>query len=252
MDTITAVCGALVFLFGITIGSFLNVCILRIPAGQSIVTGPSCCPDCGRRLKWYELVPILSWVCLRGKCHGCKRPISAQYPLIEAANGVLWLIVYASTGLNYLLPLCCLVASALLGLSVIDGRTQEIPPGFNLFILAMGIARLALDFANWPLYLIGLVCISLPLAAIFYISGGRGIGGGDVKLMAAAGLFLGWQNILLAFVIGCLLGSVIHIARMRLFDAGRQLALGPYLSVGIFAAMLWGSRLIGLYLGLFA
>ncbi len=239
----------IIFLFGMMVGSFLNVCILRIPEKESIVTVPSHCMSCGKRLRWYELVPVFSWVALGGKCGKCKSKISAQYPVIEAANGLLWVLISVILGFTGYALLCALAASALLALSVIDARTQEIPLGFNIFIALLGAVNLALNLTNWTSYALGLVIISVPLLIILLITGGRGIGGGDVKLMAACGLFLGWKLALLAFGLGCILGAVIHLIRMRVSKAGRVLALGPYLAAGVLIAMLWGERLLSWYLG---
>ena len=149
MDWITITAYIFVFLLGSVIGSFLNVCILRIPAGESIVTGPSHCPKCGRRLKWYELVPIFSFLALRGRCKGCKDPISAQYTLIEAVNGVLWILAFQRFGPSLEALGTALMAAALLTLSIIDERTREIPPGITAFIGVLALGITALDFENW-------------------------------------------------------------------------------------------------------
>ena len=251
MDSITVLMYIVIFLFGITIGSFLNVCIFRIPAGESIVFGPSHCPNCGRRLKWYELIPIISFLALRGRCKGCRNAISAQYPLIEATNGVLWVIVFAVMGFSAQAALGCLLSSTLLVLSVIDARTLEIPSGTSIAILVLGAIATGIDYQNWLSHLIGLFAISLPLLLVLLITGGRGIGGGDIKLMAGCGLFLGWKLIILGFFGGCLLGTVIHLGLMAAKKVGRTLSFGPYLSLGVFLAMLWGNKLISWYLGMY-
>ena len=240
----------ILFLYGIVIGSFLNVCIYRIPLGESIAKGRSHCMSCGYQLRWYDLVPLFSWLALRGKCRQCKSPISPQYPIIEGTNGVLYLLIAAVNGFNLVTILYCLMASALLALSVIDFRTYEIPFGFNIFIGILGVIRLVVDFGNWSNYVFGFLAVSVILEAILLASRGRAIGGGDVKLMAAAGLLLGWQQILLAFLIGCVLGSVIHILRMKISGAEHMLAMGPYLSAGILISALWGGQFIQWYLGL--
>lgn len=237
----------LVALFGIFVGSFLNVCILRIPAGEDIVKTPSHCPRCGKRLRWYELIPVLSYAAQRGTCRGCKAPISAQYPLIELANGALWVLCCAVLGFSYDTLLCCAMTSALLVLSVIDGRTQEIPPGINYFILALGVLRTLLDLNDWKNHVIGFFAVSIFLLVLALLGG---MGGGDVKLMAFAGLFLGWKAVIFAFFLGCIAGAVIHVARMALFHASRRLAFGPYLAFGIVCAMLWAQPLIGWYMSL--
>ncbi len=238
-------------LLGLMIGSFLNVCIIRIPAGESIVTAPSHCMNCGKRLRWYELIPLFSWIFLRGRCSGCKTPISVQYPLVEAATGIAYVLIYLRFGFTLETLFYCSMTSALLALSVIDFKTFEIPPGFNIFLLIVGIARVAADWTNWQTYLIGFVSVSGLLLLIYLISGGRGIGGGDVKLMAVCGLIIGWKLIILAFFIGCIVGSVIHLIRMAVKGEGSVLAMGPYLSAGVFAAVLWGGCIIDAYLSLF-
>ena len=241
----------IIFLYGIVIGSFLNVCIYRIPKQESIVKVRSHCMDCGYQLKWYDLVPLFSYIALRGKCRKCGARLSAQYPIIEAANGLLYCIVFYVLGFTVYSGLICLLVSALLALSVIDFRTYEIPIGFNVFILTLGLIHLALDYQNWLQYVIGLVAVSMFLYVIYIVTKGRGIGGGDIKLMAACGLLLGWKLIILAFMLGCIIGAVIHLLRMRISRAEHVLAMGPYLSIGVFVAAMWGSRMIDWYIGMY-
>lgn len=238
----------IIFSFGIVIGSFLNVCIYRIPKKEDIVKVRSHCMSCGYQLKWYDLVPLISYIFLRGRCRKCKVKLSAQYPLVEAANGILYVVIVLINGVNVESLLYCLLVSALLTLSVIDFRTYEIPAGINIFILALGLVRVAFDYTEWSRYLIGLFSVSAFLAIIYYVTKGRGIGGGDVKLMAVCGLILGWKLIILAFFIGCILGAVIHVARMKISGESHVLAMGPYLSMGVFIAMLWGNQMIEWYL----
>lgn len=240
-----------VFLYGIIIGSFLNVCIYRIPKKENIVTTRSHCMSCGYQLKWYDLIPLFSWLALGGRCRKCRAKISVQYPLVEALNGVLYLIVFLCYGVSIETLLYCLMASALLALSVIDFRTFEIPVGFNVLIAVLGLVRVLTDLTNWREYAVGFFAVSAVLYIIYVITKGRGIGGGDIKLMAASGLLLGWKCNVLAFLLGCIIGSVIHLLRMRLTKAEHVLAMGPYLSVGIYISALWGTRMIDWYLSLF-
>ncbi len=242
---------SIIFIFGVVIGSFLNVCIYRIPKKEDIVKTSSHCMSCGYHLKWYDMIPLLSFLALRGKCRKCKAKLSVQYPLIEAANGILYVCIVWTGGLGIDSLLYCLMASALLVLSVIDFRTYEIPFGINLFILALGLVRVATDASNILTYLAGLLAVSIVLAILYYATGGRAIGGGDVKLMAACGLLLGWKLIIMAFLLGCVLGAVIHVIRMKVSGEGRVLAMGPYLSMGVLIAALWGERLITWYVGQF-
>ena len=240
----------IIFIFGITIGSFLNVCIYRIPLGESIVTAPSHCMTCWRKLKWYDMVPVFSWLVLGGKCRNCKSKISVQYPIIEGVNGILYVMICAVNGLEWSSVIYCFMASALLVLSIIDWRTYEIPFGINVFLFVLGIAMTILDRGNLVEHLIGMICVSGLLGILYLLTGGRAIGGGDIKLMFACGLILGWKLILLAFFLGCIIGSVVHIIRMSVKKAGRMLAMGPYLSAGILLAALWGNAWINWYLSL--
>ena len=238
----------IIFLYGIVIGSFLNVLIYRLPKKENIVTTRSHCMNCGYQLKWYDLVPIFSYLVLGGRCRKCKTRISVQYPIIEALNGCLYLIVFYKFGMSVDSLLYCLLFSALLTLSVIDFRTYEIPIGINVFILLLGLVRVITDWTNWVDYLIGFLAVSVFLYLIYIITHGRGIGGGDVKLMAVCGLVLGWKLILLGFFLGCIIGSICHLIRMKISHADHVLAMGPYLSVGVMIADLWGNQMINWYL----
>ncbi len=239
---------AILFLFGIVFGSFLNVLIYRIPRKEEFIKTRSHCMSCGYQLQWYDLIPLFSWIALRGKCRKCKSRISVQYPLIEGLNGVLYVLTYIRYGMTVQTLLYCLAFSALVALSVIDFRTYEIPVGFNVFLLILGLIRLITDYRNWISYVIGFVSVSLFLYLIYVATRGRGIGGGDIKLMAVCGLLLGWKLIILAFFLGCIIGSVIHLIRMKVSGEGHVLAMGPYLSVGIIIAALWGDGMIAWYL----
>ncbi len=266
-----------VFIFGICIGSFLNVCILRIPLKETIVTERSHCMKCGHNLAWYDLFPLFSYLFLGGKCRYCKTKISKQYPIVEFTNGLLVVLCFMIGGFwphqiidtidvsntdvflfgLLVLFLSCILCSTLIVITVIDWRTFEIPIGTNIVILVLGIVRLVASLieygsnANWLEYVIGFFVVSVPLAVIYYVSKGRAIGGGDVKLMAVAGLFLGWKLALVALIAGCLYGSVIHIIRMKISGEGKQLAMGPYLSAGIVTALWFGKYIVEWYSGFF-
>lgn len=238
----------IVFLYGSVIGSFLNVAIYRIPKHEDIVYTRSHCMECGYQLKWYDLVPILSYLALGGKCRKCHTKLSIQYPLMEVLNGVLYVLIFLCNGWTATSVIYALAVSALLALSVIDFRTFEIPVGFNIFLGILGLVHLVLDIENWSCYAIGAVSVSGFLLLIILITKGRGMGGGDMKLMAAVGLLLGWKLVILAFFLGCLFGSVIHLTRMKLTNTEHMLAFGPYLSMGIIVAMLYGPQLIEWYI----
>ena len=261
--------------YGLLVGSFLNVVIFRVPKEESVAKKRSHCMSCGYQLAWFDLIPVFSWLALKGKCRKCGAKISKQYPIIEALNAVIVVIifmvlqsrnaykVFEEFKLETLL--IAMMASALIALSVIDFRTYIIPPGINWFILCLGVINMIYRVIRYylmadkelrvfsdvdlSLYIIGFFAVSIPLLLIYVISDGRAIGGGDIKLMAAAGLLIGWKKIVLALFIGCLVGSIIHIARMKISKAEHVLAMGPYLSVGIMVAALWGEPLINWYLG---
>lgn len=236
---------------GLCVGSFCNVLIFRLPKGEEFVKTPSHCMSCGHKLAWYENIPLVSWLIQKGKCRGCGEKISAQYPAVEALNALMWLlagVVFAGDWLK--VALYCALFSLLMVIAVIDWRTFEIPNGLNLAIFVLGLIRLVTDLGNWKLYLIGMVCVSLFFLLIWFVTGGAGIGMGDVKLMGAAGLLLGWRNIVLGMFVGCIIGAVIHIIRMKR-GAGRRLAFGPYLAAGTWLAALFGDMAIAWYLGLF-
>ncbi len=239
------------FVMGACVGSFLNVLILRIPAGEGFGKGRSHCMNCGYNLTWYDMIPVVSWVVYGGKCRKCGAKISAQYPLVELANAALWTLTIRICGWDLRVIPWCLAISALIVISVIDIRTFEIPFGLNLIVGACGAAITVLDGkAGLLSHMIGFFVISLPLFILFLISGGNAIGGGDVKLMAAAGLMLGTGNTVAAFIIGCFLGVVIHLILMKVQGSGSRLALGPYLAAGTIIAVWVGEPVVNWYLNL--
>ena len=252
---LTIILFIIIFLYGIVIGSFLNVCIYRIPLGESLSKKRSHCMTCGYQLRWFDLIPLFSWLALRGKCRKCGAKISPQYPLVEATNGILYVLIFAVHGLDDRTALVesvlyCLMVSALLALSVIDFRTFIIPFGFNVFIFSLGVVNLMyrIIFTKSPdiwLYIIGF-CVTSAISGLLYLFGA--MGGGDVKLLAASGFLIGWKLSLLSFFVGCIIGAIIHPIRMKVSKQGRTLAMGPYLSAGILLAVLWGYRFIDWYM----
>lgn len=249
------------FILGTYIGSFLNVVIIRAPINQSFITGRSHCMTCGKTLKWYHMIPVFSWVFLRGKCGYCKAKISAQYPLVEFLNGIAWAsLSYVINVLNdgildspFAFSVECILymiaASVLIVISGIDIKIYEIPYTTNIILTILGLIALFMDLEHWHLYIIGMVSVGGLLFLIQLFSGGRAMGGGDVFLMAAAGLLLGWKNIILAFVLGCIIGSVIHIIIMKVKkETDNMLPFGPYLSAGIFISMLFGEKILNWYI----
>jgi len=242
------------FLYGIIIGSFLNVCIYRIPKDESIVTVGSHCMTCGHQLKWYDLFPLFSWLFLKGKCRYCGTKISIQYPLVEILNALLYIIVVSVNGWNWESLLYCIMASALLVLSVIDYRTMLIPTGVDIVILVVGVMHLFVDLSNWLYYVIGFFSASLFLllcALVFRAATGKGgLGMGDVELMACAGLCIGWGHALFAIVIGSILGTVIEGIRILITKEKGKFPFGPYLSLGIYISALWAEPIYEWYVNM--
>ena len=248
MDTITYI---ILGLSGLCVGSFCNVLIFRLPKGEEFTRTSSHCMTCGHKLTWYENIPLVSRLIQKGKCRSCGERISVQYPAVEAINTAAWLLTgVVCSGDLIKTVLYCSLFSLLMVIAFIDWRTFEIPNGLTLSILVLGIIRLATDLVNWKLYVIGLVCVSLFFLIIWFVTGGAGIGMGDVKLMGAAGLLVGWRNIVLGMFVGCIIGAVIHIIRMKR-GANRRLAFGPYLAAGTWLAALFGDAAIAGYLSLF-
>ena len=243
-----------VFIYGIVIGSFLNVCIYRIPKEESIVTVNSHCMCCNHKLKWYDLFPLFSWIFLKGKCRYCGAKISVQYPIVEAVNGLLYVAVFLINGWSVESALWCFVTSCLIVITVIDFRTMLIPVGSYMIILLIGIIHLCLDLDNWLDYLLGAVCAGaflLIIALLFrLITGKAGLGMGDIELMACAGMCLGLSKVFFAIVIGCIMGAIIEGIRIAITKNKGKFAFGPYLSVAIFICLLWGKNMFDWYMSL--
>lgn len=183
---------------------------------------------------------------LKGFFHFKKGFLPIFIPLVHSG---LWTWVVAVFGISVESILYCLFTSALLTLSIVDLRIYEIPILVNGFILALGVVRIATDFSHWYNYVIGFFAVSVFLYIIVLVTKGRGMGGGDVKLMAVAGVVVGWKLVWVGFLVGCILGSIIHVIRMKIEkDKNPMLAFGPYLSLGLFLAVLYGNELVRWYL----
>ena len=238
-----------VFIFGACIGSFLNVCIYRLPLGESLIKRNSHCMTCGTEIRKRDLIPIISWCCLRGKCHSCGARISPRYTVVEAMNAVFYVFIFWHfDGIIMLWPaiLTCLLFSALIVVFFMDWDTQLINSFVCLFIGLLGVASIFLtdEYTGLTLksHIIGAFAVSLPLLIIALVSKEKAMGLGDVYLMAAAGVFLGTQGVLVALAIGLITGSVGGII-MKHSSGDSQFAFGPFLSVGIAAAALYGDVL---------
>ena len=240
---------------GLLIGSFLNVCIYRIPIGKSVVKGRSYCPRCNALIHWYENIPVLSYLFLGGRCHACKERISPIYPAVELLNMLLYIALYEVTGLNLFWFFCAALFSILIVITFIDLAHQIIPDGLVIMILILGavyaLSQIIPGNIPWYQPVIGFLAASLPLFLLGLIYQG-GMGGGDIKLMAAAGVFLGWKLILLSLFLaslaGCLAAIVILVSGKGHLKSA--VPFGPFLSVGMILAVLYGSQLVQWYLSL--
>ena len=245
----------LIFIFGTVIGSFLNVCIWRIPRGESIARTPSHCAVCGARIKPYDLIPIISYIILGGKCRDCKTKIFNRYPLVELITGIGFVFLYYHFGASYYFVFYIALYSALCALSFIDFEHRIIPDGIVLFLLTAGILfNITRNIINFePTVLIsavaGFFAASVPLCVMAAVTGG-GMGGGDIKLMAVCGLFLGWKNIILAMFIGVFIACVVVAVEYILKIRGKEktVVFGPFLSLGILIALVYGDLMINKYL----
>jgi prepilin signal peptidase PulO-like enzyme (type II secretory pathway) len=242
---------AWIFLFGLIMGSFLNAVIYRLDSGESIVKSRSHCPKCGHVLAWYELVPIFSFVIQGGKCRECKSNISWQYPLVELATAILFvLVLYHNLPLLYTLT----ISSLLMVIFVYDLKHYIIPDKIIYpAILVSGIFVWQHATYNIQYTIYAAIGASVFFAAMFFASRGKWMGFGDVKLAFFMGLFLGWPNILVGLFAAFMLGGIIG---MGLIVCGKktmksQVPFGPFLVTGTFIAMFLGNKIMEWYLSLF-
>ncbi|MDO4571954.1 MAG: prepilin peptidase [Clostridia bacterium] len=242
-----------VFIVGLCIGSFVNVLIYRIPRGRNIAKGRSFCPACGHTLAARDLLPLFSFLFLKGRCRYCGARISPRYPLVELAGGLLAVVSPLALGWTLSALLAFLAGGVLLAVALIDADTQEIPDSLVLALAAL--SALSAVFTRDAALLsrvIGLFCVSLPMLLANLVRP-TSFGGGDIKLCAAAGFLLGWQSMLAAAFIALLGGGGYGAWLLASRRKGRRehFAFGPFLAAGVYIALLAGGRLIGWYLGLF-
>jgi len=272
-----------IFIFGAAVGSFLNVVIHRVPNEESIVFPNSACPKCGKSIKAYDNIPILSWLILRGQCRHCRKPIAWRYPAVELLTALLFVLVYWQIGLSVFLPVGLIFAATMVALIFIDAENMILPNviTYPLLVFAL-LVRLIYplffgvtfsDFNIFPLiylqeYPIWLV--SLAGAVLGGLVGGgslwlvgeiwkrlRGVdamGLGDVKMMFAVGALLGWQLTVLSIFLGAFSGAVIGIflvSRQKDKDMQTQIPFGIFLGIGSIISLLFGEQLVKWYLTMF-
>jgi leader peptidase (prepilin peptidase)/N-methyltransferase len=244
--------GAFLYIFltfvGAAVGSFLNVLIFRIPEGQSIVLPSSHCPKCGHAIRVHDNIPIISYLILRGKCRDCHEKISLQYPIVEAITAVMSLLLFLKFGLSFKYLFSFIFTCALIVITFIDLRHQIIPdvislPGIPVFFL------LAVFFMDVPIWeaLLGILIGGGSLFAIAFlyeiITKREGMGGGDIKLLAMLGAFLGWKSLFFILFVSSLLGAVVGVSAMIIKGQDMKYAVpfGPFLSTAAVAYLCVGA-----------
>ncbi|MEW6447053.1 MAG: prepilin peptidase [Bacillota bacterium] len=252
---------ALIAVLGLVVGSFLNVVIHRLPRGEDVVRPPSRCPVCGTRLAWHELVPVLSYLVLRGRCRHCGERISPRYPLVEALTAALFLLVYLvqwkqaqedvlpeHASLTWVLLKSLVFTAGLICAAFIDAEHGLIPNRLVLALLtsALVVVPLAGD-VRIPDAVLGALGAGGALLLLGWASRG-GMGGGDIKLAAVAGLYLGWPAAMLGLFFAAVLGTVAGVALIVSGKKSRKDAIpfGPYLAAGFLIALLWGREILNL------
>jgi leader peptidase (prepilin peptidase)/N-methyltransferase len=244
---------AIPLVFGLLVGSFLNVVIARVPEGRSVWAPRSACPRCGALIGWYDNIPLISFLVLRGRCRGCRTPIPWRYPIVEAATGGAFALSYALFGPTLDFVVAAILLGALIAITAIDLRHQIIPDVITLPGIVVGfLASLGGTRVDWLDSLLGIAVGGGIFLVIILVSGG-GMGGGDMKLGAMLGAFLGWKLGLLALLLGVLSGGLVAVALLLFGRKGRKEAIpfGPYLALGGALALLWGEPILTWYLSRF-
>jgi leader peptidase (prepilin peptidase)/N-methyltransferase len=252
---------------GLVIGSFLNVCIYRTPRGESVVYPPSHCGSCGERVKSRDLIPVFSYLILGGKCRNCHNKISVQYPIVELLTGALFTLMYFQYGMKFdllYMGFMMVFVSILVAVTFIDIGHKIIPdiivlPGIVIGLMANVLGDIfhgSNFFIPWYESLIGIFAGGLPLFLVgvvgSWIAKRDAMGGGDVKLMAMVGAFIGWKAVLIALFFGVIIGAVIGVvAKARAGTEGvTEIPFGPALSIGALIAALYGMQILNWYMGL--
>jgi len=245
------------FTLGACIGSFLNVCIYRIPAGESVVSPRSRCPHCGHLIRWYENLPILSYLCLRARCAGCGKGISIRYPLVETLTGFLFLSTLYHFSLTWATPIYMVFVAGLVAITFIDYDHQIIPDVISLPGIVAGFGcSFLIPWVGWLDSLLGILLGGGLLFAIAFgyefLTKKEGMGGGDIKLLAMIGAFMGWQAVFPVIFIASLIGTLVGVPLMFLQKADGRLAIpfGPFLSLAAIVWLFYGRDLLQFYFGL--
>ena len=241
---------ALAGMVGLTIGSFLNVYTLRWPEDESVVFPGSHCPKCGKPIRWYDNVPVFGYVLLGGRCRACREPISLQYPLVELATGLVWAGMFSYEGFSFEALRGALLLTILFGIALTDARFYIIPDQFSLGGLVLGLGLAFLPGGLDPLQallgaVLGFVLLKFVAVAGKWMFKKDAMGGGDIKMMAMIGAFLGWEGVLLTVFLGALLGSVIFGPIS--YKTKKLVPFGIFLAAGAAVTYGFGSHIIDWY-----
>jgi len=244
------------FVLGLFIGSFLNVCIHRIPLNESIVFPASRCPKCRSKIKPWDNIPLLSYLILRGRCRNCGEPISLRYPTVELLSGLLAVAMLYRFGLAPGFPIYYLWACALLVITFIDIDHQIIPDSLSIGGIVIGLVLvwwMPLSYRDALIVLgLGAGLLIAVIYGYYFLTGRQGMGGGDVKLLGMIGVFTGWQGVLFTIFMGSLLGTLVGIPWALAHRKNMQAAIpfGPFLALGALIYVLWGDLFISWYFGI--
>jgi leader peptidase (prepilin peptidase)/N-methyltransferase len=247
----------ILIVLGLAVGSFLNVCIHRLPRGESLTLPPSRCPACEYRLRWFDNIPVVSYALLGGRCRKCRTAISIRYPLVELAAMALFVVHGEVFGWSALLVPRLLFACAMIVLFAIDLEHHLLPNVITLPAIALGLISSAVLPPGIVDALIGVLVgggvLWLIGEAYFRYSGQEGMGGGDVKMLAMIGAFLGWKLVLVTLVLSSVAGSVIGLFVILIKRGGMKYALpyGTFLALGALVASLAGDQIVNWYVSLY-
>lgn len=243
-----------VFALGAMVGSFLNVCAARLPKGKSLWLPGSACPACASPIRWYDNIPVLSFLLLRGRCRDCQGRIAWRYPIVEAGTALLFALAHLRFGWSAEFLLAIGLLSALIVITAIDLEHQLIPDRVTLPGIVVGFAgRAMLGGGAWFDSLLGILLGGGVFFLIIVVSRG-GMGGGDMKLGAMLGAFLGWKLLLLGLFLAAFLGGAVATALLVTGRKGRKdpLPFGPFLAFGAAVSLFWGEGILQWYLNGFA
>ena len=246
----------LIFILGLIVGSFSNVCIYRIPRNESIIYPASHCPKCRSNISPKDNIPLLSYILLKGRCRNCKSKISIQYPIVELLTGLTYLIIYLIYGLSIQTLIYIILSSALIIIAFIDLNEEIVPdvislPGIVIgFIISFFIPYISYINSALGVFVGGGIILIIGLAGSVIFKK-EAMGGGDVKLAAMIGAFLGWKYIIISLFLGFFTGALagIFLIASKIKSREDAIPFGPFIVLGSFITLFWGEKIISWYLG---